>query len=175
MTERLFLALWPDDDVRADVARVSARLALDGRNVPSRNLHVTLAFLGNVAPTSRACIEESIASTRATVFEFALTRLEWRRRTGIVWLAAEEVPTELLGLVDGLNVALARCGRTPERRAFRLHVTLARDVAHGPARQAITPVRWRAKTLSLVASAPGASGSEYRVLRAWPFAARANG
>ena len=45
--QRLFFALWPDEDARERLATV-ARDDSTGRWVSRDNLHVTLAFLGAV-------------------------------------------------------------------------------------------------------------------------------
>ena len=47
---RLFFALWPDDAVRgAWSARLESRTRAQGKAVPAAKLHLTLAFLGEVA------------------------------------------------------------------------------------------------------------------------------
>lgn len=168
--ERLFLALWPDAGVRAELAALSRGLKLDGgRRVAPPNLHATLIFLGDRDSAGRACIEQAAAAVRAAAFDLALTDVEWRRRTGIVWLAAQ-APPPLLDLVAALESALRVCEYSPARRPYHAHVTLARDVARGPRRQAVSPIRWRAEAFCLVRSRLTPQGSEYAVLRSWPLA-----
>src|SRR5437660_12322370 len=90
-SERVFFALWPDERVRAELAEVGAKYSLQGgRTIAPHNLHVTLAFLGTVPAEQRACIEAAAESLHASAFEFALTYIEWRRKTGIVWLGEDE-------------------------------------------------------------------------------------
>ncbi|MFL6623280.1 MAG: RNA 2',3'-cyclic phosphodiesterase [Sulfurifustis sp.] len=167
MSERLFAALWPDDTVRAALADAAGRLALSGRAVAPRNLHATLVFLGNVDAERRRCIEQAIDGVNAGPFQCVLTHAEWQRRSRIVWLAAEEVPPALGALVASLQSALQACGHAPERRLYRLHVTLARDVARAARRQPIAPIAWSVRDLCLVSSRLGAGGSEYEVVRRW--------
>jgi RNA 2',3'-cyclic 3'-phosphodiesterase len=170
VSERLFLALWPDDSARAALDKVARGLALkDARVIPAHNLHVTVIFLGSVDAARRACIEQAIASVRAQPFEFELTAVEWRRKTGIVWATAPEVPAPLLDLVVSLQSALTACQHTSEPRRYRLHVTLARDVQMAPRRQAIAPIVWRAAEFCLVASTLTPTGSDYTVARRWPL------
>jgi 2'-5' RNA ligase len=47
---RLFFALWPDDAVRARLTGVvdSLRRTVSGKWVKPDNLHITLAFLGDI-------------------------------------------------------------------------------------------------------------------------------
>lgn len=170
MSERLFLALWPDSSARAALDSVSRGLALQGgRIIPAHSLHVTLVFLGGVDAVRRGCIEQAVASVRAEPFEFELTAVEWRRKTGIVWATAPEVPAPLLDLVASLQSALTPCQHSPEPRAHRLHVTLARDVRMAPRRQVIAPIAWRAAELCLVSSTLTPTGSDYTVARRWPL------
>src|SRR5258706_15166310 len=115
MTERLFVALWPDDGVRAQLTQVRAHLALEGGHVvASRYLHVTLAFLGNVDAERRSCVEQALGSVVGSAFNFTFTHVEWRRRTGIVWLAADEGPAPLLAPAANLQTPLAARGHPPE-------------------------------------------------------------
>ncbi len=169
--QRLFLALWPDDDTRIRLANVGQGLAAaEGRIVAPHNLHVTLVFLGNVEPVRRACIERVTAAVRAGAFELAFTHIEWRRKTGIVWLATEEIPAALLEFVASLRTGLSACGYVAERRPFRVHVTLARDVRKAPPLQTISPIHWIVREFSLVVSQPTAKGSQYVVAARWPLA-----
>ena len=167
--KRMFLALWPDDAVRAQL--VAARRALDlndGRLVSPQNLHATLVFLGAVDPLRRACVEQAAASAGGRSFELVLAQAEWRRG-GVVWLAAAEIPAALRDLVASLNAALAACGHEPERRPYRLHVTLARDVRGRARRRAVSPIDWRAGEVCLVSSETAPDGSAYCVERRWPL------
>lgn len=171
MTERLFVALWPDDGVRAQLAEACSRLSLQGgRVIASQNLHVTIVFLGNADAERRVCIEQALGSVGGSAFNLTFTHVEWRRRAGIVWLAADEVPAPLLTLVAELQTALTACAYPPESRPYRLHLTLARDVAQGPRRQAIAPIRWRTCAVTLASSRLTPKGSEYSVVRQWPLA-----
>jgi RNA 2',3'-cyclic 3'-phosphodiesterase len=167
---RLFLALWPDETERGMLASIAPSLALrGGRIVAPHNLHVTLVFLGKVAAERRARLEQAMTSMHASRFEFALTYAEWRRKSRILWLGTDDPVPRLDDLVGGLNAIAAQCGHKPESRPYRLHLTLARDVALGPRRQAIAPIRWQARAVSLVSSRSSAQGSEYTVVRQWPL------
>lgn len=169
--QRLFLALWPDDAVRAELESACRRLTLHGgRMIAPRNLHVTLAFLGAADAARRTCIEQAAGAVAGRAFEFALTRVEWRRKGGMAWLTASDVPPALRELIASLNAALLPCGHAPESRPYRLHLTLARNVRSIGRDRAIAPVSWRAHDFCLVSSRLGAGGSEYTVERRWALA-----
>lgn len=171
VTQRLFLALWPDEAVRAQLDALCQRLPLSGgRLVAPANLHATLVFLGNVDAARRGCIERALDALRAPAFEIVLAELVWRRRGGMLWAAAAEIPAALHDLLAALNAALGSCGYQPEPRPYRLHVTLARNVRRAPRDKAIAPIRWRANEFCLVSSAVTSAGSAYTVERRWPLA-----
>lgn len=166
--QRLFIALWPDAEVRAQLVAAARPLAaLGGRVIAAANAHVTLVFLGASNGARRGCIEAALAAVRGEPFEFALTRLEWRRRTGIAWLAADGVPAALQALLQALNAALQPCDYIAEARPFRLHVTLARKVRRPVTARTIAPIRWRAQDFCLVSSVLTPEGSQYTVERRW--------
>lgn len=169
VAQRLFLALWPDDGVRAQIESVGRQLRLDGgRLIAPQNLHATLIFLGMRNAVQRACIEQ--AAPGGAAFEFVLDRLESRQRSGIAWLTTSEVPVELRDLMRALNAALAPCDYTPETRPYRLHVTLVRGARRIRGEPPFVPIVWRACEFCLVSSRPGPSGSAYAVERRWPLA-----
>lgn len=168
--ERLFLAAWPDDDVREKLTEARDRLGLrDGRPIPAGNLHLTLVFLGSVDPSRRACIEQAAAAVRARGFELAFEHVQWRAKTGIVWLAAAEIPAAVVELVGALHAALAGCGQEAEKRPFRAHITLARNVGRFQRQLPIAPIRWQVEDFCLVASRLKPGGSEYSVRQRWPL------
>ena len=153
------------------------RLALDvaaqrgGRAPREGNLHVTVAFLGNVT-AQRIDALETIGATCARAFaSFALT-LDALGGTsqGIAWLAPRMVPPQLAALHAALVASLASEGFAIERRRFRPHATLARNCTKPAPRQAVIPIAWHVERLALVASTPAQGGSRYSNVATWPLA-----
>ncbi|MBI3897301.1 MAG: RNA 2',3'-cyclic phosphodiesterase [Gammaproteobacteria bacterium] len=166
--QRLFLALWPVDNIRDKIAEMSRALSLPGRPIAAVNLHVTLVFLGAVDEARRRCVEQAASAVPSRAFELTFSEVQWRARTRIAWAVAE-APEELLQLVASLNETLRQCGHVPDPRPFRPHITLARDVVQAERCYAIAPIHWSAQAFCLVASPPGVDGSEYSVQRCWPL------
>lgn len=170
--QRLFFALWPDDRVRAALARLASGLRLrQGRWVRPENLHVTLVFLGAVSADRRGCVEEVAAGVRAGPFDLALDQVGWWRRPQVLWAGASVTPEPLRRLVEGLREGCARCGFSPEERPFEVHATLARKVFREPPPAAIEPIFWAVGAFSLVRSSLSPAGSAYAVVRSWTLAA----
>ncbi|MFP4607157.1 MAG: RNA 2',3'-cyclic phosphodiesterase [Thiohalospira sp.] len=174
--QRLFFALWPPASLQEELA-AGARKALGGRRarlVPAENLHVTLAFLGEVGPEARACAEAAADGLHGEPFTLTLDRLGYWARRGLLWAGPTRTPEALLALANGLGRALEPCGVERDRRPFQAHITVARKAARMPARQVIGPLEWRVDRFVLVASSLGPKGATYTILREWPLADTGN-
>jgi 2'-5' RNA ligase len=86
-----------------------------------------------------------------------------------VWLTTPKTPEPLVRLAAFLNGALESCGHEPDPRAFRPHVTIARDVRRFRGTPAIAAIDWRVRDYCLVESILTARGSDYAVRRRWPL------
>jgi 2'-5' RNA ligase len=169
--QRLFLALWPDEDVRSRLEALIRQVLRtgDGRAVKRENLHATLLFLGPTEAGTRDCIERIASRLEGHAFSLRLDRVEHRPKHGIVWAAAS-VPEPLAALVDGLRQALLECGLQPENREYRAHVTLARKVRRAENVDAIEPISWHIDRFVLVESKTHPSGATYQIVRSWSLA-----
>jgi RNA 2',3'-cyclic 3'-phosphodiesterase len=166
---RLFLALWPEASVRAQLgASFAATTAgAGGQAVAAANLHVTIEFLGAVAEHRVAELELLGARTQLPVDDLVLDTLEWWPRPALL-VAGSSAPSQaLLDLQAQLRRQLALQGFRVDARAFRPHLTLARRVATVPDIKAVSPVRWPIRELALVESLPFAGGSRYAPLARW--------
>lgn len=168
---RLFFGLWPDPDLREQLA-IAARAAqrhTGGRPVPAHNLHLTLAFLGNLTTGCAECVTGAAADIAVEPFALRFDRIGWWRRPGILWLAPAAWPAQIEGLAAVLWQVLAPCGIEPETRPFKPHVTVARRCGRartGP----MTPIDWPVSDFVLIESLAGQTGSRYQVLKRWPLA-----
>lgn len=169
--QRIFFALWPDEETRRALAGL-AKLHLasgDGRRVAAANLHLTLEFLGSVDSVTRACVERAAQSVSASAFELELQCLGYWPRARILWSAPRETPPALTGLIDALREALLVCGQRPESRPFRAHVTLARKVPAALKTARHAPIRWPVRDFHLLVSESARHGVRYRALNRWPL------
>ncbi|HEY0800584.1 MAG TPA: RNA 2',3'-cyclic phosphodiesterase [Steroidobacteraceae bacterium] len=163
---RLFFALWPDTDVTAQLASAASKLTMHapGRLVNPKNYHLTLAFIGEVANSRLAVLQQAGRSLRAPGYDICLDSMEYWPASQAVVAAAQEVPSGLMGLWAQLHDALAM-----PRTQFRAHVTLARNVTQAPVLQAMSPIFWRATSFGLVRSETGGAESAYTVVTTWPL------
>lgn len=151
---RLYLALWPDDGVRARLVTAQRTWVWPRRAavVPSERLHLTLHFLGEVDDaTVRALIGRLPACPG---FTLQLDRAElWAQ--GIAALEASAVPPALLQLHGALAGTLCELGVRVEARRFRPHVTLARHAQAAVVPETVEAVEWAVRGYALIRSHAG--------------------
>lgn len=123
---RLFLGLWPDDEVRErierwrDTAQWNAAAAL----VAPERLHLTLHFIGNVAAPRVAALRTELHVPAGTCDLRLDDAAVWPN--GIAALTPLATPAALVRLHNALAVALHSNGLPVQERPWRPHVTLAR-------------------------------------------------
>lgn len=123
----------PPDARRALVAVIetlSPRVPA-ARWVPAENLHVTVAFLGEVADDRRdeviIAVREGAATVRAGRAHLAgLGAFPSPRRARVLWAGLEDPAGTLAAAAAAVRTRLSGLGFVLEARAFTAHVTLAR-------------------------------------------------
>ncbi|QKT04730.1 RNA 2',3'-cyclic phosphodiesterase [Ectothiorhodospiraceae bacterium 2226] len=175
--QRLFFALWPDEAVRAALwhaAQGAAASTGRGRPTARENLHLTLAFVGSVAPATAACLRAGAARIRGEPFDLRLDTYGQFPRAGVMWLGSAEPPAALLSLAEALGGVLQACELDPPRASFHPHVTLWRRIALRRRVRAVppapaAPIVWPVREFVLVASKTHPEGVRYEVLERWPL------
>lgn len=158
---RLFLALWPEPDVRRQLAgRRDAWLWPRGAApVHTDKLHLTLHFLGDVPgerlPELLDGFELAFEPFRIEITRAAL----WHN--GIAVLEPDQAPPALATLHARLSDALRALGLRLEARPYRPHVTMARRAAGAGLPPDHPPIVWDVRGYALVESRNGV----YTVLR----------
>jgi 2'-5' RNA ligase len=175
VTHRLFVAVWPPDEVLDAVSRLE-RPAIEGVRWTGReHWHVTLRFLGPVSDVEPVRIALAglagaapMGPVRASVGP-AVGRFDQR---------ILHVPVAGLGpLAAAVTAATASLGRPPEDREFHGHITLAR-VAKGAKVDlralagASLVGAWDVEGIGLVESRLSPGGARYEVLERFPVTNR---
>jgi 2'-5' RNA ligase len=175
---RLFFALMPDDDTRAQLAATAEALrashsGLRARWINPSRYHATLHFLGDHPALRPTLVDGAIAAAdkiHADPFAWTLDNAaSFRGREPPCVVRGEEVPVPMQQLWQKLGHALALAGQGSHlERNFTPHVTLA--YSHGTMLElaAIAPVTWQVTEFVLVHSVVG-QGS-YQVLGSWRMA-----
>lgn len=135
MKLRLFFGIPLPHRQAETIAAWRDSLALDGRPVPARNLHMTLAFLGQQPEDRLDELKRIAGRIKSEGFELTLDQVATSRR-GLLSLSPAHPPGALLSLAAQLAEGLLAAGYTLDDRDFWPHVTLAR---HCPARHGLLP------------------------------------
>jgi 2'-5' RNA ligase len=202
-TRRLFVALMLGEALgaraAADVRRALGllpdeqpprHLRLYGR----RDLHMTLFFLGAVAPERSPPLEQALG---AAVAGLAAPRLELgragafpeRARPRVLWLGVREAaPGALAAVAGAVRSACVQQGFEADPRPFAAHVTVGRLRAGRGGRpgraggRAGVPdaffdldpgLEWQPREVALVESLSGGAPQAYRAVLTWPLASGA--
>ncbi|CAM3361226.1 RNA 2',3'-cyclic phosphodiesterase [Halomonas lysinitropha] len=168
---RLFLALVPPLELRQRLGELAelAQARCGGRRMPEESLHLTLAFLGEVAD---ARMEELVHWVSA----MAIAPGEWRldhwgsfRRPGIVWVGGRSSALERLHA--SVWDELASFGFSDRPGHFVPHVTLLRRARRQETQNLpAIDMTWPYRQLSLVRSFTEDDGARYQILARSPAA-----
>ena len=130
------------------------------------NLHLTLAFLGETENTAGAMAAMRRAAGGGAI---SLT-VSGSGRFGSLWWAGSGENPRLSELAETLSRELCRRGFAMEKRAFRPHITLARQVTcPRPIRLEIPPRTMTVRSLSLMKSERAAGKLVYTELGRVPL------
>lgn len=155
---RLFFAAWPPPETaRALEAWASP---LEGRITPAHKIHLTLAFLGAVAP-EKAILAARRVQTQAHLIPIEIAQY-WKHNR-ILWVGPQETPQPLKALVDKLHLELYRAEFILERRPFAAHVTLLRTARAPRSLPPLPNLEWPVREFVLARSTVSAKGSTYEI------------
>lgn len=162
---RLFLAINLSDDMK-DALRAAQhtmrRTGVRGNYTPAENMHLTLAFIGEVPDAEP--IRDALSALSFEPFELSLDGMGF---FGNLWWAGIGESAQLTALVRRLRRALAENGIPFDRKRFSPHVTLIRKASGKLSAVQIEPVSMTVNTVSLMRSDRGRNGMIYTELAAW--------
>jgi len=170
-TVRLFFALWPDDEVRNQLVKVSRNIQLSkhGRSMRKANLHMTLHFIGNTDVENAKCLQQVANKVIAQPFSLKIDKAGQFKHPGIVWLGCSAVPAGLHRLHHELGEVISSCDFEPEKRHYRPHVSLYRKAALDETASEISSIEWQVDSFSLISSQQDRQGVIYRELQRYPL------
>lgn len=130
--KRLFFALELPADVQQQIIHWrAAHFAPDaGRPVAAANLHLTLAFLGEVSEEKQQALMTMAGRIRQSGFTLRLDDAGQWLRSQVVWLGPRQPPRGLLQLASLLRAQAARSGCWQSPHPFHPHITLLRQTPH---------------------------------------------
>ena len=182
---RLFVAFELPDRVREAIADALASLSAQlppARWIPGENLHLTLAFLGEVAADGVPALHSALHRVFEGAEPHRLTLGSGGTcppcRPARLAYVSVEGGGELAAVQGGVQKACAKAlGRQPEHRTFHPHVTVARARRRWP-REAVEKFlastadleqTWRVRRGLLVESRLHPDDARYSVVEVYPL------
>jgi 2'-5' RNA ligase len=160
---RLFIAVWPPDDVAAELSTLHRKDQRGVRFVRPENWHITLRFLGEADP------DAVISALDGATFEPARAHLG--PAVDVLSERALVVPVDgLNALADRVTERTSRIGEPPRKR-FVGHLTLARVKSTVPmprALGALVSADFDVDEIALVQSRLDPQGAQYDTIGTWP-------
>jgi 2'-5' RNA ligase len=160
---RVFYALVPDPPLQLQLAAIGHAVATraGGRAVPAANVHLTLAFVGDVATARLDALRAIVPRLPRQAFALELNIVGVFRRARVGWLAPEFTPDALAALRAALEAALTGASFPLEARPFHPHVTLARRCVRAIPTAACAPTVWHVARVSLMETLRDERGLRY--------------
>jgi 2'-5' RNA ligase len=170
--QRLFFALWPKAETREELAAMVLRLkpALSAHWIRPENLHITLAFLGEVETGKLDAVKAAAAEIVSPKLELTLDRIEYWRKPKVLCLVPTASCNTLQRLAENLGGQLRAADFKLEERPYLAHLTLARKASRMPENIVFEkPLVWRTESFVLVESRQDGMGSSYTPIYYWPL------
>lgn len=134
---RLFIGIPIASQIRQLLSSLGASIP-GARPVPEDQIHLTLRFIGEVAPPEFADIRDSLEGLKAGPLNLSIRgtgHFPPRGQPRVLW-AGIDPAGDVIILRNRVNNRLSLCGIQPEQRKFHPHVTLARLKNSSPKRVA---------------------------------------
>jgi 2'-5' RNA ligase len=160
---RLFVAVWPPEDVVDELTSLRRKDQRGVRFVAPDNWHITLRFFG----------EADIDAVVAAMDGAALPATTARLGPGVDVLAERAVVVPVDGLDDLAQIVndRTRAVGEPPRKRFIGHLTLARVKRHAampPVVGAFVTATFDVAEIALVQSRLHPAGARYETVHTWP-------
>jgi 2'-5' RNA ligase len=127
---RLFVSINFSDDTRSRLLSLRDELrskSQSGNVSLPENLHLTLAFIGEVSPKKIDKIKTILDTVTFAPFDATIERLGTFSR-GTLWWAGLREDKPLMDLQHEVEHKLALCGFEMDGRKYSPHITLGREV-----------------------------------------------
>lgn len=138
---RAFLCLFPDPDSALAIERWATQCwPYIERLVPGQNLHITLAFLGDIDRSKQNIVTELISEGNlGKSFSMSLDKVGYWPQPQVLWLGSENPPQEIGVLAGKCRRIANRAGIRVGGKRFEPHITLARKPSMPPQAPLLSP------------------------------------
>ena len=185
---RLFVALEIPEEVRKNLAELIRELrgiAPQEKWVRAENLHVTLKFIGGIAPEKLEpirCVLLKVHSDSPVKMYFRGLGFFPNEKSPRVFWAGIEASANLKTLAAEIEHRLEKTGIAREQRPFSPHLTLARFESRKLSEKLRAAIQenckqefgaFETKQFHLIESKLKPTGAEYTTVQSFPFVAEA--
>jgi len=161
---RLFVAVWPSEDVLTQLEDLERPRDQGVKWVPTENLHITLRFLGDADADEVGDRLADVTLPRVTARVGPANDVVAERALILPVAGVDELAAVVVRATRGL-------GTERERPRFQGHITLARLARQArPARSVGSrfAAEFEVEEVALVASTLAPSGAQYDTVGTWP-------
>lgn len=169
---RLFFALTLPDALQHSIVqwRADNFPPETGRPIAAANLHLTLAFLGEVSHAKAQVLQQQAGRISQSGFNVTLDDIGHWPGSGVIWLGCKHPPRGLLQLAQLLRSQAARSGCYQAPLPFHPHVSLFRGAIRPVAIPARTPnENFQVDHFSLYESIYARGRTRYNMVQSWPL------
>jgi 2'-5' RNA ligase len=163
---RCFVALWPDGRAAQQLSAVARTLCRDApaaRIVAAADLHLTLAFIGELDGKIAVDLAGNVQRAIVEPVPWVIDRVGSFPRARVLWAAGAERP-RLAETAAGVRRLLSQLGVPFDAKAFVPHITLARayrSVGEQPGLSSIEPIQCHLSAPRLARSLPERGSPRY--------------
>lgn len=171
---RCFVALAPSPAARAALEALMIACAQGhpgARTMRAANLHLTLAFIGELDAAVADTVATALAARPVPAFDLGIDRVGEFGRARVLWAGGPDNPA-LDALAARVRDLLDDLAVPHDRRSFVPHITLLRDLqpGSGASEPEFAPITWRPAPPQLYCSTHDARGT--LLYEPWPAPAR---
>lgn len=172
MLSRLFIGVSPAPKDIQRLTSLQQQLLTDGQAVPRANLHMTLAFLGQVPPAATTQLIDKLdqlsAQQKLHSFSVCLNALTlWQKAKALCLVGPLDDP-HLAALQQECQQVATSLGLHHQQHPFTPHITLFRKAKQFTP-LAVEPITLNANTLHLYQSVSDNAGVHYPIIQSWPL------
>ena len=167
---RAFLSLFPDPQSALAIEQWAGQCWPNiERRVPAQNLHLTLAFLGNIDQCVAGSVAEMVAEKNpGAAFSLTFDQVGYWSQPQVLWLGCKATEPLVISLAEQCRLIANRAGISVKGKRFEPHLTLARKPRQPPQSPLLEPdFTVEFDTLYLVESFLDKRGARYQVREAW--------
>lgn len=167
---RLFFALPLPEKLQRQIIkwRAESFQPQAGRPIAGANLHLTLAFLGEIGERKTQALADVASRITAPAFSLLLDDIGHWPTSGVIWLGTKKAPRRLLQLASLLRSHASRNGCQQSTLPFHPHISLLRGATRQVAIPPVTP-KWPldVNSFGLYQSIYERGRTSYSCLQSW--------